>query len=111
MVLHGRISMFHGYVPENGVARQLRGVEQHFQVHHIVNDNREFPFVPVVIPRTDAAHLRIETGDEAPGCLYHYIFIGPLACQLPCLAEAVAYHKAQIMCAFVPFGFFHRPCP
>ena len=39
MVLHGRIGMAHGYLSKSGVSSEICRVEEHFKVHHVVNDN------------------------------------------------------------------------
>lgn len=39
MVLHSCIGVGHGYFSESGVAGEICRVEEHFKVHHIVNDN------------------------------------------------------------------------
>lgn len=50
MVGESGVSMFHGYIPIYWISREDRGLEQHLQIHHIVDDHREFPFVGIMIP-------------------------------------------------------------
>ena len=103
--------MVHGHIPVNGIARQLRGTEQHFQVHHIVDDDRIFPSVAVVVPRADAFHLRAVAGNQSLGTLQHHILVRAFTRQFIRLSKAVVHHKAEVVRALVPLGFFNRPGP
>ena len=69
MVFHRCIGMVHGHFPVNGVSGKLGSVEQHFQVHHIVDDDRIFPFVAVVVPGPDTFHFRTIAGNQCFGTL------------------------------------------
>ena len=103
--------MVHGHIPVNGIARQLRGTEQHFQVHHIVDDDRIFPSVAVVVPRADAFHLRAVAGNQSLGTLQHHTLVRAFTRQFIRLSKAVVHHKAEVVRALVPLGFFNRPGP
>ena len=111
VVLHRGVGVVHCHLPVDGVAGELGGAEQHFEVHHVVDDDGILPLVAVVVPRADALHLGAVAGNQRAGALDDYIFIRLLTRQFVGLAEAVVHHEAQVVRAFVPFGLFDGPGP
>jgi len=39
MILHGRIGVSRGYLSESGISCEICGVEEQFEVHHVINNN------------------------------------------------------------------------
>ena len=111
MIFQGGIGMVHGYIPINGVSGKLGGTEQHLQVHHVVYDDGIAPYLTVVVPGTDAFHLRAVAGHQSLGTLQHYVQVRTFTGQLVGFSEAVVHHKAEVVRAPVPLGLFNGPRP
>ena len=63
MVLERFIGMRDGYFVEAGVSAVQSGVEEQFEVHHVVDDDRAFP-AGVRIPRHDDPGFGLEPGGQ-----------------------------------------------
>src|SRR3546814_16907834 len=64
MIFHGCIGMCKCDVYKTVVSTFLTCPGKEFQVHHVINNDRELPFIPVVIPGTNAAHFRVKPGNQ-----------------------------------------------
>ena len=110
VVLHRLVGMTHGDVPETSVARDECCLEEKLQVEHVVDNHCKLPTVGrSPVPRTNAAHSLVVAGDECAGRAYHNIAIRLLTRQLPCFAERVVDHEAQIVTAVVHFHTLDGP--
>ena len=110
MVLHRDVGMADRHVAVDGVARVLRGPEEHLEVHHVVDDNRIVPLAEV--PRANHADAGIAARDKALGGLDDHLFRVSVVQRLHLLAETAEDHEAQIVRPFIilytlqPVGVF-----
>ena len=110
MVLHRDVGMADRHVAVDGIARVLRSPEEHFEVHHVVDDDRVVPLAE--IPRTDQPDAGIAARNEALGGLDDHLFRMPVVQRLHLLAEAAKDHEAQVVRPFIilyalqPVGVF-----
>ena len=56
MVLHSCIGMTYSNFEKGRISGHLSRFEKQFQVHHIVDNNGEAPFILAVVSRPDATH-------------------------------------------------------
>ena len=72
MVHHGLVGVRFGDLAQRVVARDVGGVEQHLEVHHIVDDHRELhpvPRIPAARAADDGVEARGQRRGERLDCL------------------------------------------
>src|SRR4051812_34301327 len=84
------------------VATMRARPEQHFQVHHVVDDHWKAPRAPSItaaigIPRLDGIDGRIEPRRKRPAGLHHDVAIVRLVGEQVPMTEAVEDHEAEVM--------------
>ena len=95
MILHRGIGMRHGDVVVLLITRQSTGLEEQFEIHHIVDDHGKLPTVGCSpTPTADTSYGLIIAGDERVGGLYDHIPVRLFTGILPRLAKRVIHHKA-----------------
>jgi hypothetical protein len=68
MVLHRRVGVRGGDISEGCVSCQSKGVEEHFEVHHVVDDDREISrigSIPTSRTTNDWIETRCQHGRES----------------------------------------------
>ena len=82
--------------------RQAGHFRKDFQVHHIVDDDREIP--PFAgVPAAGAAHDRAETGAEFLGPGFHHLQIGGIPGQAVPVAETAVHLETDVVVGVHPY--------
>ena len=110
VLLHRTVGMFHRNIIIGAVARELRGLEHQFEIHHVVDDHRALPAAfalpaPVGVPRLDDARNRAETRRERFGRLDDHALVAGNVFQPQAVAVAVVDHETHVV---MPLQILHR---
>src|SRR5260221_14189587 len=95
MIPHSRIGMCDGNPVKGRDAANPGGPEQELQVHHVVDNDREFP--GLAVPRPDTAYRRVEPGRQRTGAVEQHILVLRPVQQAKPVAITAIHHEAQVM--------------
>src|SRR5690606_32742348 len=99
MVLHGLVGVRYCNIIIGGITGYTCGMEEEFQVHHIINDNGTLPFFRPV-PGLDNSCFWAKSCRKGPGRLYYNGIIGGSVHVFQGVAIGAFHNKTYIM---VPF--------
>ena len=98
VVLERVVGVGHGDVAVAAVAGEFRGEEEHFEVHHVVDDHAEGIRFPVlVVPRADQSDGRVEPRDQRFGRVDHQLFVIVVPGQAVGQAARTTHHESHVV--------------
>ena len=112
LMLHYLFCMWDRYLAKTFIPRYFGGVEQQFQIHHVVNDNGEviyFVAMPTAksVPRLDDICFRTEARTER-SCRFHQnVFVAGLWSEAVSVAVTTIHHKADVVVIGESLRRFH----
>src|SRR5690606_25365429 len=101
MVFQRCVGMRYGDVFIFWISRNAGSPVQEFKVHHVINDYRKFPFVSIVVPRSDAAYPGIEARCQRFGSCEQDILVAGVSGEAQSVTKATIEHKSQVMRSFI----------
>ena len=99
------------YFVEDGIAAVQGGIEEQFEVHHVVDDNGAFPTC-IRIPRHDDSGFGLESCGKRAGRLDQYVGIGRITRDAISVTVAASHAESdvvvrgEVLDSFEPFGLF-----
>ena len=103
VVLQSLVCMADGNVPEGRICSHAADLEEQFEVHHIVNDDRTFPSLlglPSLcshVPRLYDASSRTKACRERSGCIYQDCVVAGNLFEPESVTITVVDHESYIM--------------
>ena len=98
VVFEGVVGMAHGDVVVAFVARESRGREQHFEVHHVVDDHPVGVRVAaLVVPRADQPDGGAEAGEQGVGGVDQQLLVVIVSGQAVSEVTGTAHHESQVV--------------